>query len=49
MHTEVGHHTVGATINGVLMPLNTKLKTGMLSTSVPPSSRRVQVKTGSRS
>lgn len=28
IHTEVGHHTVGATINGVLMPLNTKLKTG---------------------
>ena len=28
VHTEVGHHTVGATINGVLMPLNTKLKTG---------------------
>lgn len=28
VHTEVGHHTVGATINSVLMPLNTKLKTG---------------------
>lgn len=28
VHTEVGHHTVGATINGVLMPLNTVLKTG---------------------
>lgn len=28
IHTEVGHHTVGATINGVLVPLNTKLKTG---------------------
>lgn len=28
IHTEIGHHTVGATINGVLMPLNTKLKTG---------------------
>lgn len=28
VHTEVGHHTVGSTINGVLMPLNTKLKTG---------------------
>lgn len=28
VHTEVGHHTVGATINGVLMPLNTMLKTG---------------------
>lgn len=28
VHTEVGHQTVGATINGVLMPLNTKLKTG---------------------
>ena len=28
IHTEVGHHTVGATINGVLVPLNTILKTG---------------------
>ncbi|MEG2801820.1 MAG: bifunctional (p)ppGpp synthetase/guanosine-3',5'-bis(diphosphate) 3'-pyrophosphohydrolase [Longicatena sp.] len=28
VHTEVGHHTIGATINSVLMPLNTKLKTG---------------------
>lgn len=28
IHTEVGHHAVGATINGVLVPLNTKLKTG---------------------
>lgn len=28
VHTEVGHHTIGATINGVLVPLNTKLKTG---------------------
>lgn len=28
VHTEVGHHTVGSMINGVLMPLNTKLKTG---------------------
>lgn len=28
VHTEVGHHTVGATINGVLVPLNTKVKTG---------------------
>lgn len=28
IHTEIGHHTVGSTINGVLMPLNTKLKTG---------------------
>ncbi len=28
IHTEVGHQTVGATINGVLVPLNTVLKTG---------------------
>lgn len=28
VHTEVGHQMVGATINGVLMPLNTVLKTG---------------------
>lgn len=28
IHTEVGHQTVGATINGVLVPLNTQLKTG---------------------
>ncbi len=28
IHTEVGHHAVGATINGVLVPLNTPLKTG---------------------
>ncbi|MEG0737038.1 MAG: ACT domain-containing protein, partial [Longicatena sp.] len=28
VHTEIGHHTVGSTINGVLMPLNSKLKTG---------------------
>ena len=28
VHTEVGHHTVGATVNNVLVPLNTKLKTG---------------------
>lgn len=28
VHTEVGHHTVGATINGAIVPLNTPLKTG---------------------
>lgn len=28
VHTEVGHHMIGATINGVLLPLNTLLKTG---------------------
>jgi len=28
IHTEVGHQTIGATINGVLVPLNTQLKTG---------------------
>lgn len=28
IHTEIGHKMVGATINGVLVPLNTKLKTG---------------------
>lgn len=28
IHTEVGHQTVGATVNGILVPLNTALKTG---------------------
>lgn len=28
IHTEVGHQTIGATVNGVLVPLNTQLKTG---------------------
>lgn len=28
IHTEIGHHAVGATVNGVLIPLNTPLKTG---------------------
>lgn len=28
IHTEVGHQTIGALINGVLSPLNTPLKTG---------------------
>lgn len=28
IHTEVGHQTVGAVINGTLVPLNTPLKTG---------------------
>ena len=28
VHTEVGHQTVGAFVNGVLVPLNTALKTG---------------------
>ena len=28
VHTEVGHKTVGATINGGIVPLNTPLKTG---------------------
>ncbi|MEG0823063.1 MAG: bifunctional (p)ppGpp synthetase/guanosine-3',5'-bis(diphosphate) 3'-pyrophosphohydrolase [Erysipelotrichaceae bacterium] len=28
IHTEIGHKTVGANVNGVLVPLNTKLKTG---------------------
>lgn len=28
VHTEVGHQTVGAIVNGILVPLNTKLKTG---------------------
>lgn len=28
IHTEVGHQTVGAIVNGILVPLNTKLKTG---------------------
>jgi len=28
IHTDVGHTTIGAIINGVLLPLNTQLKTG---------------------
>lgn len=28
VHTQVGHNTIGATINGILVPLNTELKTG---------------------
>ena len=28
VHTEVGHHTVGAKVNGAIVPLNTPLKTG---------------------
>lgn len=28
IHTEVGHQTIGALVNGSLVPLNTKLKTG---------------------
>lgn len=28
IHTEVGHQTVGALVNGILVPLNTPLKTG---------------------
>lgn len=28
IHTEVGHQTIGASVNGVLVPLNTPLKTG---------------------
>lgn len=28
IHTDVGHQTIGATVNGVLVPLNTPLKTG---------------------
>ena len=28
IHTDVGHSTIGAIINGVLLPLNTQLKTG---------------------
>lgn len=28
IHTDVGHQTVGALVNGILVPLNTKLKTG---------------------
>lgn len=28
VHTEVGHKTVGATVNGAIVPMNTQLKTG---------------------
>ncbi|MBQ9987316.1 MAG: bifunctional (p)ppGpp synthetase/guanosine-3',5'-bis(diphosphate) 3'-pyrophosphohydrolase [Erysipelotrichales bacterium] len=28
IHTDVGHQTIGATVNGILVPLNTTLKTG---------------------
>ena len=28
IHTDIGHQTVGATVNGILVPLNTTLKTG---------------------
>lgn len=28
IHTQVGHNTIGATVNGILVPLNTELKTG---------------------
>lgn len=28
IHTQVGHRTVGATVNGILVPLSTELKTG---------------------
>jgi len=28
IHTDVGHQTVGALVNGILVPLNTQLKTG---------------------
>ena len=28
IHTEIGHHMIGATINGAIVPLNTVLKTG---------------------
>ena len=28
IHTDVGHSTIGAIINGVLLPINTQLKTG---------------------
>ncbi len=46
IHTEVGHHTVGATINGVLVPLNTILKRVMLLVFVQTNNLQVQVRTG---
>ena len=48
IHTEVGHQTVGANVNGTLVPLNTKLKTGMSLIS-QPIKILVQVKIGSKS
>lgn len=40
VHTDVGHATIGATVNGVLVPLNTPLKTGdvvQIKTTKQPS------------
>jgi len=54
IHTQVGHSTVGAVVNGVLVPLNTVLKTGDIcdiktskSNSVPSEGWLKIVKTNS--
>ena len=36
IHTEVGHHAVGAIVNNVMVPINTKLNTCLLYTSPSP-------------